>query len=167
MDVEQGKVLMVDFFRENDIYNPNINFRNLNFNILKINDSDPLPQEWEIKIAVQAVINEMISEGILKLVEIKNSKTLEQNYIIVNSLKNNGCIVELSKQCAVNVAAVVSSILPLIDININYQPSPYELSEQDIHLLLQAIQLLSGRLQSLENNKNNKDTKNSRTDEEN
>ena len=167
MDVEQGKVLMVDFFRENDIYNPNINFRNLNFNILKINDSDPLPQEWEIKIAVQAVINEMISEGILKLVEIKNSKTLEQNYIIVNSLKNNGCIVELSKQCAVNVAAVVSSILPLIDININYQPSPYELSEQDIHLLLQAIQLLSGRLQSLENNKNNKDTKNSKTDEEN
>jgi hypothetical protein len=155
MDVKQGIGLLMDYYSENDIYNPISDFKKLNLNNLRNNPDDELPPTWEIELGVQAALNDMIKEEFVRAVEVKNSKSKEINYVIFSTMRENGCHLELSKQTCKNVANVVNSMLPFMSLELSEQKSdPKRIGEADVIILLECIKALSSQLQ--ENIKNQK-----------
>jgi hypothetical protein len=140
---------LLDYYSENDIYNPEHNFKNLNFNLLKDEENSVLPQDWEIKTSLQGAINDMVAEKFVKVVEMGVGKSRELNYVINSSIKKNGCHIELSKTTCQNIAQVTNSMLPFISLDLAEQKcDPKNITESDIHILLSCINALGQQLQN-------------------
>lgn len=150
MDVQKGYRLIFDYLKNvSDIYNPAADFKKLDFNILKETPQSTLPQDWEIEIALEAVLNEMTNEKIFKKVVTGVGKTQQTYYVITESLIDGPVHLELSKETADNVKKVYQGILPMISLDAKYNPKE-DVSEFHIAMLLEAISFLSKQCQELQ-----------------
>jgi len=149
MDVQTSFSLLFNWFKENDNFSLQKNFRQLNWKSL--GEENQSLNDETAKMCLEIALQDMITEGFVKLHESGTGKLKNKTYVIVESMRNAPQTINISPQTAKNIKAVVNSLLPIIDLNINFDPNEKEIYEQDLHLLLEAISFLSKQLEESNN----------------
>ena len=116
----------------------------------------------EIEACVISALNVIEEEGYLKKYEKESgagkNKIKKYIYCLFHPLDEKTYSVELSKQTCENIAKIVNSVLPMLDVDPEQKSNPRYIGEADIILLLQVVQAFAGRLEEIDKG-NNKNTK--------
>lgn len=149
MDISLAQHLLFDYFKSHDSYNLRTSYKMLNWAAL----GNETHREDECQLAIQCCLDDMVNERFVKKIETGSGKTRDVTYIIVNSLINAPSEISVSKQTSQNIRKVIQGVIPMVNLEAQYDPKS-DLEESDLILLLEVITVLSNQLQK-EMEKNN------------
>lgn len=146
MDLNTGIGILIQFFSEKDVFSMDSNYRELDWKTLNQQGEEPV-KDSEAKIIIQAALDELVQGEMLKKIESGAGRNKTINYIIINSMKDSPVELVISKQTAKNIKTVVGSLVPMVNLEYQYDINDSNLDESDVIMLLECINILSSQLQ--------------------
>ena len=146
MSISDATQLLFIYFEENDSYTHSSDYKKLKWNLL---NEDKNSTETEQEASILAALSILEEDKFLKKVSFDDKSKKTPTYVLMQSQKNNGIEIEVSKQTAEKLSNLVNSILPMLDINITEKSHPKHLGEADMIVILQGFSILSEQLENI------------------
>lgn len=143
MDISTIRHLTFDFFRSEDKFDPAVDFRKIKWQMF--DETKDLKDE-DLKLGLEIVLQEMLESDFIKMIETGAGKNKKKIYFIVNSLKNEGTSIDISPQTAQNIKKLCQSLIPMLDLEGEYNMDSIDVSEEEVVLVLEAISIISNQL---------------------
>lgn len=145
--------MLMEHFSNSDSFQLPQDYYKLNWKLLPEDDRS---SNEERELAIRAGLSDMEQDDFVRAISSGAGKNKKETWIVLNSLKNKGSFLELSRETSINIRDICLNFLPLLDINIEAQIDEKNLSEQEIQLLLLVIKTLGERVDNLQKELNSK-----------
>jgi len=151
MDISTMLEKIVTFYETSDSFTYPADFNKISHDSKNYNEDEA---------ALFAAFDSLEKEDIVKCrIKENNAGYKTYTWVITESRINEPCVVILSRDICKNISQVINSFLPMLDLNLEQQSDEKNISEAEIILLLQCINVFANQLQSLQNQLNKKDKK--------
>ena len=146
MDINTGVGILLNWFKLHDTFNFKLHYKKLDWELYDDGESSEDEQQAAILGGIQVMLKEEMVEKVEREIGAGKNKEIDITYVIFNSSKDSPVSIEVSRDCAENLAKVCNDFIPLLDSSCTDKFDTETLSGGSVELLLQLVSFIASQL---------------------